>query len=103
MSCIFPTSHFTPSLTKISEGSKSIPRDLKSPFTIASRKNEYPCSGPYPLKVSIFPISKTAFCIALITTGAKGCVTSPIPNEIILVFECSFLYASILFLISANR
>lgn len=55
MSTIFPQSHLAPSDTNISSSFISIPFSLYS-FEIASLKNSYPCSGPYPLKPSCVDI-----------------------------------------------
>ena len=88
---MFPVSLFAPSFTNTSLGSMRMPRGRKSFFTIASRSHRYPCSGPYPWKVSLLAMSSTALCIASITAGASGCVTSPMPRLITSAFGCDTL------------
>ncbi len=55
---------------------------------MASAKKSYPCSGPYPINVSAFPISSTASLNASTTAGTNGFVTSPIP--ILMIFASGF-------------
>ena len=101
ISTIFPQSHFAPSDTNIS--SNSIPKSLYSFSIIAFLKNSYPCSGPYPLKPSEVPISSTALCIASITAGTIGFVTSPIPNFIIFFSGLLFWNSATFFAIVENK
>ena len=69
----------------------------------ASIRKLYPCSGPYPLNVSLTAISSTALCIASITAFGKGRVTSPIPKEITLSFGWVTLKVFIFLAISENK
>ena len=103
ISPILPVSLLAPSLTKISLGSRCMPRGAQSFLTIASRKKSYPRSGPYPLNVALRAISSTALCIASITAGQSGCVTSPMPRLITRTWGCETLKALTFLAMSANK
>ena len=80
-----------------------MPNPLKSFSTIAFLKKSYPCSGPYPLNVSGFASSSVALCIASITAGTIGLVTSPIPSFITFLSGLFFVNSATFFATVENK
>ena len=58
---------------------------------MADLRKSYPCSGPYPLKVSLLPNSSIAAFIASRAANGKGSVTSPIPHRMICLAPSGLL------------
>ena len=100
---MFATSHFEPSLTKTSSRSSPTPRLPYSARMTASIRKSYPCSGPYPRKVSQEAISPTARCIASTTAGTSGRVTSPMPSRMMSASGWASLKAATFFATAAKR